>query len=176
MHKKYVLNDFRSKSFSFDYLFKKELIRPLISALINFDNFYDYVESNNIRLDYRKIKFFNKSILSKEMFYLFKKIKEEYQFYIIKIFYPEEFQKLLLGKFYTKTFEPKLYIDGIDIIYLYEVDFDSDKIFNYFMNKIKESSLIGRINIKNNSKRVSKKSSKKNSKRVSKKTKRKSKK
>ena len=59
-----------------------------------------------------------------------------YKFNIAEILYPDEFQKLILNKNYKSTFKPELYIDILDIIYLYRVNFNYLKIIDYFYKKL----------------------------------------
>ena len=55
---------------------------------------------------------------------------------IAEITYPKQYQQLIFGNKYKKTFEPIIYIDILDIIYLFTVNFNSTKIIDYFIQKI----------------------------------------
>ena len=63
-------------------------------------------------------------------------INKDYIFNITEILYPDEFQKIILGKNYTKTLNPKIYIDILDILYLFNVNFNPNKIIEYFILKL----------------------------------------
>ena len=136
MHPKYKLS--RRDKIWYKDLFNCELISPLITSLINLDTYWDYIEENNIKLNYKKdFKKFETSDLSKLINLQFNDINNnQYKFNLAEILYPEQFQKLILGKHYKKTFTPILNCDIHDIIYLYKINFDSDKIIEYFINKL----------------------------------------
>lgn len=137
MHPKYKLSK-RDKIWYKD-LYGRELISPLKNSVIDTDKYWDYIGENKIKLNLKKdlIKF-KKSDLCKLINLQFHDIKkEEYKFNLAEILYPEQFQKLILGNHYKKTIMPIFHIDICDIIYLYEVNFNSDKIIEYFINKIK---------------------------------------
>jgi hypothetical protein len=127
MHKKDFVNN---------YLFTKELKKPLLASLINFDKFWEYVDNNNIKIDYRHFKNFKNWNISKGINDIFSEIKDEHKVSILRILYPEQSQKLMLGNKYTKTFSPILYVDIWDIIFIYKCNFNSQKIFDYFLEKL----------------------------------------
>ena len=136
MHPKYKLS--KNDKVWYKDLYKRELISPLITSLINQDAYWDYLDNNNIKLNFKKdIKKLEKENIFDIVRLQFIDIKQkEYIFNITEILYPQEFQQIILGKYYTKTIEPKLYIDILDIIYLYKINFNTDKIIDYFMLKL----------------------------------------
>ena len=136
LHPKYKLSK-RDKIWYKD-LFKRELITPLNTSLINSTKYWDYVENKNIKLNIKTnlIKF-KKSNLYTILNMQFPEIKDKHRlFNICEFLYPYQFQKLTLGKYYIDGLEPKLFIDVTDIIYLYKVNFNSKLIITYFYNKL----------------------------------------
>jgi hypothetical protein len=119
-------------------LYKRELISPLITSLINRNKYWDYVEKNNIILNFKKdLNKIKKSQLFDVIDKLFPDItNEEYKFDLVNIIYPDKFQEIILGKKYINTLKPKLYIDIFDIIYMYKCNFNNDLIIDYFIKKI----------------------------------------
>ena len=136
MHPKYKLSK-RDKIWYKD-LYGRELIAPLSNSVINFDKFWDFIEEYNIKLNLKKyLNKFEKSDLYKLIDLQFQDIEnKEYKFNLAEILYPEQFQKIILGNKFKKTIVPILNIDIYDIIYLYKINFNSDKILEYFINKI----------------------------------------
>jgi hypothetical protein len=136
LHKRYKLSS-RDKIW-FKDLFKKELISCLGTSLINTDQYWNYVEDNNIKLSLKKdMQKFKKSDLYKLINLQFSDIVDtDNKFRIAELTYPTQFQQLIFGNKYKKTFEPKFYIDILDIIYLFKVNFNSTKIIDYFIQKI----------------------------------------
>jgi hypothetical protein len=136
MNPKYKLSK-RDKLWYKD-IFKRELISPLITSLIDFTKYWDYIDDNNIKLNFKKyFKKFEKSNLYNVLNAQFSDVKNKnYLFNICEFLYPYQFQKLILGKKYIEGLEPKLYMDIIDLIYLYKINFNTDLIIDYFYNKI----------------------------------------
>jgi len=137
MHPKYKLSK-RDKIW-YKELFGREIISPLTTSLINFDKFWNFIEENNIKLNLKKdLKKFEKSDLYKLVNLQFQDIeRKKYKYDLAEILYPEQFQKLILGNKFKKTIYPILNLDIHDIIYLYRENFNTDKIIDYFINKIK---------------------------------------
>lgn len=136
MHPKYKLS--KNNKIWYKNLFKKELISPLITSLINSEEYWDYIDNNNIKLNFSKyIKKLEKTNIFNIVSLQFPDItKKEFIFNIIEILYPTEFQKIILGKKYIKTIKPILHINILDIIYMFKINFNTDKIINYFMLKL----------------------------------------
>ena len=136
LHKRYKLSS-RDKKY-FKDLFKKELISCLGTSLINTDDYFDYIENNNIKLSFKKVmQKFKKSDLYKLINLQFSDIADnDNKLGIAEITYPKQYQQLIFGNKYKKTFEPIIYIDILDIIYLFTVNFNSTKIIDYFIQKI----------------------------------------
>lgn len=136
MNPKYKLSK-REKIWYKD-LFKRELISPLKTSLINSTKYWDYIDNNNIKLNFKTdFKKFKKSNLYRIMTLQFDFIKkEDYLFDICEFLYPYQFQQLILGKKYIEGLEPILYIDIMDILYLYKVNFNTDMIIKYFYAKL----------------------------------------
>ena len=140
MHPKYKLS--RREKKWYNDLFKKELISPLITSLIDQTEYWDYVDNNNIKINIKKdLQKFKKSSLYKNISDLFPDMKndelnDELKFNLADIIYTEDLQKLILGKFYKYTINYKLYIDIFDIIFMYKCNFNTDKIIDYFLRKI----------------------------------------
>ena len=136
MHPKYKLNK-REKNW-YNNLFKRESIDPLITSLIDQKEYWDYVDNNNIKLNYKKdLQKFKKSSLYKNISDLFPDIKnDKLKFNLADLIYTDEFQKLILSKYYKYTINYKLYIDIFDIIFMYKCNFNTDKIIEYFLRKI----------------------------------------
>lgn len=136
MHPKYKLSK-RYKKWYND-LFKRELISPLITSLVDQTEYWDYIDNNNIKLKFKNdFKKFKKSYLYKNITDLFPDIKnDDFKFNLADIIYTEDFQKLILGKSYKYTINYKIYIDIFDIIFMYKCNFNSDKIIDYFLRKI----------------------------------------
>ena len=111
MHPKYKLNKDDKKWYK--DLYMRELISPLLTSLIDFTEYWDYVDNNNIKLNFKNdIKKLEKTDIYKLTGLQFPNIKnKDYIFNITEILYPDEFQKIILGKNYTKTLNPKIYID-----------------------------------------------------------------
>jgi hypothetical protein len=136
LHPKYKLSK-RDKLW-YKGLFKRELISPLITSLIDSTKYWDYVDNNNIKLNLKNdIKKFKKSNLYKIISLQLSDIKrDDYLFNICDFLYPYQFQKLILGKKYIDRLEPKIYISILDLIYLYKINFNSDMIIKYFYEKL----------------------------------------
>ena len=136
MHPKYKLGKDDKKWYK--DLYKRELITPLLTSLIDFTEYWDYVEDNNIKLNFKKyMKKLEKTDIFKITQLQFPNItNKEYIFNITEFLYPDEFQKIILDKKYIKTLHPKLFIDILDIIYLFNINFDPDKIIKYFILKL----------------------------------------
>jgi hypothetical protein len=136
MHPKYKLTK-DDKNWYKD-LYKRELISPLLTSLIDLTEYWDYVEDNNIKLNFKKdIKKIEKTDIFKITQLQFPNItNKQYIFNITEILYPDEFQKIILDKKYIKTLVPRLFIDILDIIYLFNINFDPDKIIKYFILKL----------------------------------------
>ena len=136
MHPQYKLS--KNDKLWYKDLFKKELIVSMNTSLINLDKYWDYIETNNIKLNYKKdIKKIEKSDIYKLIDLQFPDILDKQnRFHLTEILYPDQFQKVILGKNYKETFAPILYIDIFDIIYLYKVNFNSTHIIDYFIKKI----------------------------------------
>ena len=136
MHPKYKLSNDDKKYYK--DLYKRELISPLLTSLIDSTEYWDYVENNNIKLDLKKdMKKLEKTDIFKITQLQFPNItNKEYIFNIAEILYSDVFQKIIIGKKYNKTLIPKLYIDILDIIYLFNVNFDVDNIIRYFILKL----------------------------------------
>jgi len=136
MNPKYKLSK-RDKIWYKD-LFKRELISPLGSSLVNSKKYWDYIDDNNIKLNIQKdIKKFEKSNLYNLLKIQFTDINDKYRlFNICEFLYPYQFQQLILGKKYIDGLEPKLYIDIMDLIYLYKINFNTDLVIDYFYNKL----------------------------------------
>jgi len=136
MHPKYKLSKDDKKWYK--DLYKRELISPLLTSLIDSTEYLDYVENNNIKLDLKKdIKKLEKTDIFKITKLQFPNIiNKEYIYNITNILYEDEFQKVILGKNYNKTYISTLYIDILDILYLFNVNFDPEKIIKYFILKL----------------------------------------
>jgi hypothetical protein len=136
MHPKYKLGKDDKKWYK--DLYKRELITPLLTSLIDFTEYWDYVEDNNIKLNFKKyMKKLEKTDIFKITQLQFPNItNKQYIFNITEILYPDEFQKIILDKKYIKTLVPRLFIDILDIIYLFNINFDPDKIIKYFILKL----------------------------------------
>jgi len=136
MNPKYKLSK-RDKIWYKD-LFKRELIAPLTTTLINSNKFWDYVDNNNIKLNLQKdIKKFEKSNLYNLLKMQFTDINDKYRlFNICEFLYPYQFQKLILGKKYIDGLEPHLYIDLMDLIYIYKINFNTNLVIDYFYKKL----------------------------------------
>ena len=108
------------------------------TCLINFTKYWDYVDNNHIKLDFKKnFKKFEKSNLYKILKMHFPDIKDKDRlFNMCEFLYPYQFQNLILGKQYIDGLEPVFYIDVIDLIYMYKINFDTDLILAYFYNKL----------------------------------------
>lgn len=137
MHPSYKLSSREKKWYK--SLYKKELVSPLMTTFIDQTEYWDYVEGNNIKLNLKKnMEKIKKSNLYNIINKLFPEItNDEFKFNLIDLLYPDKFQQIILGKNYTKTFKTILYIDIFDIIYMYKVNFNSDKIIEYFYEKLK---------------------------------------
>ncbi len=134
LHEKYMLSN--SDKLKYNSLFKKELYKPYMTTLIDFENFWQYVDKNKIKIDYKHINNFKEWNMSKSLNDMFTNITYKYKLNLLRILYPEQTQKLLLGNKFNKTLPPKLYIDTIDIIFMYKCNFDSKKIFDYFIKHL----------------------------------------
>ena len=136
MHPSYKLSD-REKKWYKD-LYKRELISPLITSLVNRETYWDFIKNNDIKLNFKKdMDKIKKSNLFDVFNKLFPDIKnEEYKFDLSEIIYPDKFQQIILGKKYQSTIKPILYIDILDIIFMYKYNFNCDKIIEYFYAKL----------------------------------------
>jgi hypothetical protein len=136
MHPTYKLSDRERKYYK--KLYKRELISPLITSLINQEAYWDFIDENNIKLNLKKdMDKIKKSKLYDTFNKLFPDIKnEEYKFNLIELIHPDKFQQIILGKKYTSTIKPVLYIDIFDIIFIYKYNFNCDKIIEYFYGKL----------------------------------------
>jgi hypothetical protein len=136
LHKRYKLSS--HDKIWFKDLFKKELISCLGTSLINTDDYWDYIENNKIKLSFKKhMQKFKKSDLYKLINLQFSDISDnQNKLRIAELTYPTQYQQLIFGNKYKKTLKPKLYIDILDIIYLFAVNFNSTKIIDYFIQKI----------------------------------------
>ena len=114
------------------------MIYPLITSLINQEAYWDFVDENNIKLNLKKdMDKIKKSKLYETFNKLFSDIKnEKYKFNLIELIYPDKFQEIILGKKYTNTLKPILYIDIFDIIFMYKCNFNCDKLIEYFYGKL----------------------------------------
>jgi hypothetical protein len=136
MHPAYKLSN-REKKWYKD-LYKRELISPLITSLINQEAYWDFIDENNIKLNLKKdMDKIKKSKVYNTINKLFSDINnDEYKFNLIELIYPDKFQQIILGKKYTNTLKPILYIDIFDIIFMYKCNFNCDKIVEYFYEKL----------------------------------------
>jgi serine/threonine protein kinase len=136
LHPKYKLSK-RDKKWYKD-LYKRELISPLRTSLIDDNKFWDFIENNNIKLNFKKdMMKFKKSKLYDNINKLFPEIKnDEMKFNLCDILFTQDFQKLILGNHFKNIIEHKLYISIPDIMYLFKINFNTDKIIDYFLMKI----------------------------------------
>jgi hypothetical protein len=135
-HPSYKLSDREKKWYKHTY--KQELITPLTTSLIDQDDYWNFIEGNNIKLNFKKdMNKIKKSKLYNTINKLFPDIKnDQYKFNLMHIIYPDKFQQIILGKKYTNNLKPILYIDIFDIIFMYKCNFNCDKIIGYFYEKL----------------------------------------
>jgi hypothetical protein len=136
LHPKYKLN-IRDKK-NYKDLYRCELISPLITSLIDRTKYWDFIDVNNINLNFKKdlIKF-KKSKIYNSINKLFPEItNDDFKYDLADLLFTSEFQKLILGKYYKNTINYIFYTNIIDIIYIYKNSFNTDKIIDYFLTKI----------------------------------------
>lgn len=119
------------------YLFTNGEIISILHLLINNDNLWNWISKHNIINDYKN----NLKLLSKlpENKYIKKITKnKDLQFIVFQIIFPEQFQKIILGQQFLKTFKPKFYIEILDLMLIIQNYNNIDLISKYFISKIND--------------------------------------
>jgi hypothetical protein len=104
-------------------------------STINDGDFWDYVQKNNIKLDREED---TKNVLNAPEMGLIKELikNKDLQFEFYRILFPEEFQKIVLGKNFKKVIDPIFRIPKEDLI-LFFLNFDNTPLLlEYFISRL----------------------------------------
>jgi hypothetical protein len=133
LHQKFNMT--KSEKKEYKLRINTEFISIINTVMIDRTKFFDYIEKNKIKLDYKKDK---EKILNSQL----KDILSRYTsnkdiiFILADILYKKDFQKIILGKKYKEYIEVENYFDDIDFIYMAENKFNLDKIIKYCILKL----------------------------------------
>ena len=134
MHKSYDLNNREKKNYK--SILGTEFISIINTVMRNNNDFFEFAEQNKIKLIYKKDL---KKILNSDLNNILKEYTDnkDFKFILAEVMYPDEFQKIILGKYYKKTIPSKIYFDVQDFIYFVSVNLNLNKIIEYCMIKLK---------------------------------------
>jgi hypothetical protein len=108
---------------------------PALMINVNDKDFWDYVNDNNIKLDQEvdKAKVFKLPEME-----IIKNIVDDdiLQFELLRIMYPEQFQKTVLGKKYKKVLPWKFEIPFDDVLFYFLNFQDTKLLLEYFIEKL----------------------------------------
>lgn len=111
----------------------------LINNMVDFKNFWKFVNKNNITLNFENDL---KLILSQPEIKLLEHIsKHKYVLFdTFKLLFPVKFQKILLREKYRQKIPIITHIKSADILYAYSNIDDDKKLINYFITILEESN------------------------------------